>query len=41
MTFVDTTVDRTPVRLWTLEASAQPRAVAAHLASTAAVPNAA
>ncbi|MEU9397891.1 hypothetical protein AB0D86_48980 [Streptomyces sp. NPDC048324] len=39
MTFIDTTVDQTPIRLWTLEASDQPRALAALLASTAHAAN--
>jgi hypothetical protein len=33
--FIDTAVDQTPVRLWTLETSAQPRALATLLACTA------
>ncbi|MEU1193544.1 hypothetical protein [Streptomyces sp. NPDC005859] len=32
--YLDTTVDRVPVRLWTLETSAHPRVVAVHLAAT-------
>lgn len=35
MTYVDTTVDQTPIRLWTMETSNQPRALAAFLAATA------
>ncbi|WP_406469984.1 hypothetical protein [Streptomyces sp. NBC_01615] len=35
LTFIDTTVDQTPIRLWRLEATAQPRALATFLASTA------
>ncbi|MGW2892295.1 hypothetical protein ACWDDN_44775 [Streptomyces griseoruber] len=38
MTFIDTTVDKTPIWLWTLEAADQPRALAAFLASTAHTP---
>lgn len=38
MTFIDTTVDQTPIRLWTLEATDQPRALATFLASTARTP---
>ncbi|MGW6926540.1 hypothetical protein ACWGA9_35655 [Streptomyces sp. NPDC054950] len=32
--YLDTTVDHVPVRLWTLETSAHPRALATHLAAT-------
>jgi len=38
MTFIDTTVDQAPIRLWTLEVTDQPRALAAFLASTAHTP---
>lgn len=40
MTFIDTTVNQTPIRLWTLEATDQPRALAAFLAATAHTPSA-
>lgn len=35
MTFIDTTVDQTPIRLWTLDTTDQPRALATFLAATA------
>ncbi|WP_331732473.1 hypothetical protein [Streptomyces sp. NBC_00989] len=39
MTYIDTTVDQTPIRLWTMETSNQPRALAALLAATAHAAN--
>ncbi|MFD3933429.1 hypothetical protein [Streptomyces sp. NPDC058614] len=39
MTFIDTTVDQIPIRLWTLEATDQPRTLAMFLASTAHTPS--
>ncbi|MFI1035965.1 hypothetical protein [Streptomyces sp. NPDC020951] len=38
MTFIDTTVDQTPIRLWTLDATDHPRALAVFLASAAHTP---
>ncbi|WP_460074106.1 hypothetical protein [Streptomyces sp. YKOK-I1] len=38
MTFIDTTVDQIPIRLWTLETTDQPRALATFLASSAHTP---
>ena len=38
--FIDTIVDQAPVRLWTMETSSQPRALAALLAATAHAANA-
>ncbi|MFJ9380386.1 hypothetical protein [Streptomyces sp. NPDC101455] len=38
MTFIDTTVDQTPIRLWTLDVTDQPRALATFLASIAHTP---
>ncbi|MFF7987017.1 hypothetical protein ACFZDK_49425 [Streptomyces sp. NPDC007901] len=38
MTFIDTTVGQIPIRLWTLEVTDHPRALATFLASTAHTP---
>ncbi|MFJ3673726.1 hypothetical protein ACIPSE_45515 [Streptomyces sp. NPDC090106] len=38
LTFIDITVDQTPIRIWTLEATDQPRTLAVLLASTAHTP---
>ncbi|MEU3619847.1 hypothetical protein ABZ725_47315 [Streptomyces sp. NPDC006872] len=38
MTFIDTTVDQTPIRLWTLDATDHPRALVVFLASAAHTP---
>ncbi|MFK0112544.1 hypothetical protein [Streptomyces sp. NPDC091217] len=35
MTFLDTAIDQIPIRLWTLDTTDQPRALATFLASTA------
>lgn len=39
MTYIDTIADQTPIRLWTVETSNQPRALAALLAATAHADN--
>ncbi|MER6374452.1 hypothetical protein ABT255_40215 [Streptomyces mirabilis] len=39
MTFIDTTVDQMPIRLWTLDTTDQPRALATFLATTAHTPS--
>ncbi|MET8411080.1 hypothetical protein ABZV34_23760 [Streptomyces sp. NPDC005195] len=38
MTFIDTTVDQIRIRLWTLDATDEPRTLAAFLASTVHTP---
>ncbi|MFF3585362.1 hypothetical protein [Streptomyces mirabilis] len=40
MTYIDTTVDQMPIRLWTLDTTDQPRALATFLATTAHTPSA-